>query len=534
MMRKHTNWILLVLIGLSVIAFLLFTIPNSKASEDLAMVSMFEPDEGVMIPVIQQMVAPRENTRSFVYHFIAYEFYSYGFPHFAPSALVLLVLKWLSLDGKMPAVMLSLRQVISVLPMLLVLLLLVYMQDRFKTYRSIVLFLFLLFVPALVQNGFWWHPDGLVLLLSTLVIFFLWKDGRRFKWLFFAAAAVCGIMVALKIVGVYFFLTIGMVLIWGLVEKKLTWKKLIWVSVGFILIMLIAAVIASPHLFIPVERELAFNILRREILETSKGYGVVYEKGLGAAWPTLIKFYGQAIFLLTTIAVTIWGVWKKESRFLHALTLAWFIPLSIYLIFFSHFKYQYWLPVAIPLFSNLVILLPASKADWQDRWVYKIIRILLILIVAIQLGFFIKQSSQTFIKRTERAESNQEIAFYALAMEKLEPLGQDPVSAYYDYRLYLPEKENWSAETSYELLSYAFLDSRQYDLLFLYNQRIRDYLDPSAEGIDPQAFEQSQAFYRDAEAGTIEKYYLLFKNETALLFIRDGFCQQYYVTSVCP
>ncbi len=533
-MRKQTNWILLTLIALAVIVFLLFTIPNSKASVDLAMVSMFEPDEGVMIPVIQQMTAPKEGIRAFVYHFIAYEFYSYGFPHFAPSALVLMVLKWLDLDGNMPAVMLSLRQVISVLPMLLALLLLVYMQDGFKTYRSIVLFLFLLFVPALVQNGFWWHPDGLVLLLSTLVIFFLWMDGRRFQWRFFAAAAVCGIMVALKIVGVYFFLTIGMVLIWGLVEKKLNGKKFLWVSVLFILVMLIATVIASPHLVIPEQRVLAFNILRREILETSKGYGVVYEKGLAAALPTLEKNYGQAIFLLTAIAVTVWGVWKKESRFLHALTLAWFIPLSIYLVFFSHFKYQYWLPVAIPLFSNLALLLPVDKADWNGRRGWKVIRILLILVVAVQMGFFIQQSAQRFIRRTARAESNQEISFYSLAMEKLAPLGDAPVSVYYDYRLYVREKENWEIETSYELLDYAFLNRKEYDLLFLYNQRIRDYLDPTAEGIDLETFALNQAFYRDAEAGTIENYYLLFNNETASLFIRDGVCQEYYSTSLCP
>ena len=56
----------------------------------------------------------------------------------------MLPLQWLGRLGDMPLVMLVLRQFISVLPMLAALLLLVYMQDGFRTYRSPVLFAFLL------------------------------------------------------------------------------------------------------------------------------------------------------------------------------------------------------------------------------------------------------------------------------------------------------------------------------------------------------------------------------------------------------
>jgi hypothetical protein len=532
-MRKHTNWIFITLILISSIVLILFAIPNSKASGNIAKISMFEPDEGITIPVIQKMISPKESLKQFVYYFFAYQYYFYGFPHFGSSAFVLLILQWFNQAQNLSLVMLSLRQIISVLPMLLALLILVYMQDRFKTYRSIVLFVLLLAVPGLVQNGFWWHPDGLVLLLSTLVIYFLWRDDRKFGLSFFLAAAVCGVLIATKLVGAYFFLAVGMTVIWGIFKKEISWKKAILKSIAFIVIMFVSFVISNPFLLLKGDRTLYFDIVQKQTLLLSEGYGIIYEKGLKGAWPLMHQYYGEAIFLITAIGVTMWGIWKKETRFLHALILTWFIPLTLSLLYFSHFKYQYWLPVAIPLFSNLVLLLPANKQEWGSKRIQQIIRILLLAIVGIQMVLFVKQSTQLFIDRTNREKDNKEIAFYNRAMEQLEPIAPDPVYAYYDYRLYLPETENWVAETSFDLLDYEFINSRDFDVLMLSHQRILDYLNPSATGIDPEAFAQNQAFYRDANEGKIEGYHLLFRNETALLYIRDDFCQVYFDPATC-
>ena len=349
-MDKTQRRVILVLGLLSLAAFLLFSIPNSKASDNLAMVTMFEPDEAVMLPVIQRMIGPYPDLLHMVYRFIAYSFYSYGFPHFAPSALVYKALSLFGQETNMPLLMLALRQIITVIPMLASLWLLVYMQDQFKTWRSAALFGFMILVPAVVQNGFWWHPDGQVMLYSSLVLFFLWKDQLQFGRYYYIAAAVCGVLVAIKVVGFFFFLTIGTVLVLGLASKKLNLRQFFVKAGIFILIMAAAILVASPHLLIPKHREFAFTILKREIFETSKGYGVLYEKGLAAAWPTIRDYYGEALFLLITLGLSIWGLWKRENRLLRVLILTWFIPLSTHLLFFSHFKYQYWLPVALPLF----------------------------------------------------------------------------------------------------------------------------------------------------------------------------------------
>ena len=139
---------LFICLAMAITAFVLFVLPNRVASENLSMVQMFQPDEGSALPPVFKMIAPASSLNQALRSFVFYDYYYYGFPYFGLSALVLLPLRWLGLLADMPLVMLILRQFISVLPMLAALLILVYIQDGFRTYRSPVLFLFLLSVPA--------------------------------------------------------------------------------------------------------------------------------------------------------------------------------------------------------------------------------------------------------------------------------------------------------------------------------------------------------------------------------------------------
>lgn len=529
---KKKNWVIFSIALISLLAFIFFALPNSLASENMAMVTMFEPDESVFIPIIKRMVSPQPNLLHTIYRFVAYGFYSYGLPVFAPTAIVYKILSWFGQGENLPLVMLTLRQVISVIPMLASLWVLVYLQDQFKSWRSLALFVFLLSVPAVVQNAFWLHPDGLVMLGASLVLYFLWKDNLTFSKHFYIAAVCCGILAALKVVGLFFFLTIAVILIWGLIEKRLTFKQVLIKGISFIFILAVAILIASPHYLIPNHRLMAFNVLKREILETSKGYGIFYEKGLSSAWETMHTFYGEAVFLLTALGVSIWSLWDKHRRFLSILIMTWLLPLTIHLLFFSQFKYQYWLPVAMPLFSNLVLLLPKDKDDWARKQNVNIVRLILLIVVVIQFGLFIRKDFELFRTRNERAENNPSIQFYEKALAELAPVTQDKL-VYYDYRLYMPDKQGWFIENSFDLLTYDYIQSRNFDLLFLSQQRIRDYLHPSAVGIDPTTFAQSQEFYRDADQASLQGYKLLMRDDTVLLYIRQDVCEKYYSPDRC-
>jgi hypothetical protein len=59
----------------------------------------------------------------------------------------------------------------------------------------------------------------------VLTIFFLKRDNLHFGWNFLLAAAMSGVATATKLVGVYFFLAVGLTLLLGLLLKKASWKK---------------------------------------------------------------------------------------------------------------------------------------------------------------------------------------------------------------------------------------------------------------------------------------------------------------------
>lgn len=521
-MPRSKPLILILLALISLIVVVIFYFPNVRASENVPMVQIFEPDESAPFYNVIKMISPSAGLKSAVIQFIFYKYYYYGFPHFALSAASLVPLKWANQLDNIPLVFLTLRQLISLVPMLLGLLVLVYLQDGFRTYRSIALYIFLLAIPAVVRNNFWWHPDGLVVLFSSLVLFFLWKDNLRFGWRFFLAAIINGILIATKIVGVYFFLAIGLTLILGLVLKKISLRKSIILGVGYIGIMAVSFVLANPLLFWESGRTAYFTTFSKQIGLLDQGYGIVYQKGLAAAWSVAKNYYGWAFFILTALAVAIWGIIRGRQKFLSALILAWFIPLTISLIFFTHFKFQYWLPVVLPLISSIAVIFPEKVSFDTGKRPRAAIQIALILLVAAQFAQFLYQDAHAYSARLHRAENNAEIAFYNTAVQQIGAITNGELRVYYDYRLYIPATGGWSVETSYELLDYNYIQNANFDVLLLYEQRIRDYINPNVTGIDPEQFAQSLIFYTDAYNGTVQGYQLIHRDDVALIFMKDA------------
>ncbi|HTX92055.1 MAG TPA: hypothetical protein VMC09_12650 [Anaerolineales bacterium] len=516
-------------------AFALFILPNAVASQNLSMVQMFQPDEAVPMPYIFKMIAPAGSLNLALRQFVFYEYYYYGFPYFALSALVILPLQWAGRLADLPLVMLILRQVVSVLPMLAGLLLLIYMQDGFKSYRSPVLFAFLLSVTAVVQNNLWWHPDGLTFLFVVLTIFFLVRDNLRFGWNFLAAAVFTGIATATKLIGVYFFLAVGLTLVLGIVLRKASWKKLVGMALGFICVMGLSYLIANPFLLSHWARTEYIDIFHKQTGFLSDGYGVVYDKGLAAAWPTMHASYGELLFLLVALGVAAWGVWRGPQRLLHGLILAWFIPLTVVVLWVSHFKFQYWMPVALPLFSSLVLVLPGQWKPDLSSIKSRFARMAglsawgaALILLVVQFGLFVVNDVQAYTSDLHRADNNQRIQFYTQAVTALAPIPSGPLHVYYDYRLYVPPTPGWTTDTNYDLLDYTYIQQNKFDVLFLLEQRILDYTNPNAKGIDATVFAQNQAFYRDAENGTITGYHLVFRNSLGLVLVRDELYQKYF------
>ncbi len=66
------------------------------------------------------------------------------------------------------------------------------------------------------------------MLFVTLTIFFLDRDRLRFGRNFYLAAAACGMATAIKLLGAFFFLTIPVVVILGILQRKITSPRPRW------------------------------------------------------------------------------------------------------------------------------------------------------------------------------------------------------------------------------------------------------------------------------------------------------------------
>jgi hypothetical protein len=526
--RRKRIQIALVCAAIGVVVFLIFSWLNKLSSTNLAMVSMFEPDEGVLVPFIQKMVAPASGISQFLHQFIFYDYYFYGFPFFALSALIVLPLRLTGLIDQMPLFMVLTRQFISVLPMIAAVMILVYLQDGFKSYRSPFLMIFLLSIPAVVRNNLWWHPDGLTILLVVLTLFFLVKDDLRFGRFFLLAALFTGLATAIKYIGLYYFLAVGLTIFLGLVTRRASIKRIFGMSFAFVLIMVTVFLVSNPFLISHWARDTYLQIFQQQTTVLSEGYGVVYAKGIPAALPPIEENYGGLLIFAIPLAATIWGAFSGHRRLLHALIIVWFIPITITVFFISHFKFQYWLPVALPVFSCIAMLMPGRMG--RDQWFRKenIIKSILLVIMIFQFGRFIVSDIHIIQERIGRAENNPRIEFFGQTIAALAPLESQTLNVYYDYRLYNPGREGWTVSTTFDLLNYAYFEKTKFDVLMLLNQRIKDYINPGVQGIDPGEFSLSQQFYRDADAGQLMGYRLVFRNQTGSLFLREKLFQEYF------
>ncbi len=486
------------------------------------MVWMFEPDEGVVLPYVLAMIEPAASLAAAARQFVFYGYYHYGFPYFGFSALVLLPLQWAGQIDNIPLVMLALRQMVNVLPMLMALLLLVYLFDRFKSYRSPLLLLILLSVPAVMRNFVWWHPDGLVTLLMTAGIFFLWRDRLRLGWNFLLSAVMVGVASALKLVGLFFFLAVGVVILAALVEKKVVIIRAAAMGLAYLTVMAGSFVLANPFLLSEWARTEYIYTLNKQFYLVREGYEIVYERGIRAAFPIVREYYGVGILLIPALYAAVTGLFNPARRLLNGIILANFISLTINIFFFTHFKFQYWLPAVLPLIACLVQLLPEKPVLNMDNLRARVLPLAMMSVVLVQVVVFLGQDAAFWSERTARAENNERLQFHDRVVEQLSAWQRQPLKVYYDYRLYFLDTPFWQGQTTFDLLSYEWLRETDFDVLILLQQRIRDYLHPEAEGIDTEQFARNQAFYRDADRGALTGYALLYRDSIGLIFVRQN------------
>lgn len=412
---------LIILALLGCLYFAIFMWPNNLGAESEGMLLGTSVDEPITYPHVIRMISTPKDFKDFIGRWTIYGDYHYGYPFYLSSALVVLPVKMVHGDDFVKYTQLNLlllRQLISVLPMILAAGFITFAQTRFQSlWKSVFLFVLILSIRGVVRGNIqWWHPDALSVLAVVLTLLWLDRDQLRFGRNFWLAAIASGFAIGIKLAGIFFAPVIAVYLLAGLLRKQLTLRQAVIKAVLFLVVMFATILITNPFLLNSGARQEMINIQMGKTQEFAEGYvgkegdnTFYYQKGpFFWAW-TLRTWFAQPLLLaflsISLLAGCIWG----PRRSINLLIMAWTVPYSIYLLWFLAVKPDhYWLPIALPFYSaalNLWDCLPAMLSrpwkkitGWTVRFDY-VLRALLLVTLLIHFGWNIARPYSGIIAR---------------------------------------------------------------------------------------------------------------------------------------
>lgn len=542
-MKKSTSvFIVLLLLGAGY--FFLFWAPNSTGARDFNMTFIFEQDEPAQYPHVIGMIETRTTVSRAIYRFFAYQHYYFGFPYYLYSALVLLPVKFSQGLENVSLNMLLLRQFVNTLPMIAAVMILVYLQTRFESYlKSAFLFLFLLSVPAVVFNNMWIHPDSLVFLFIVLTFFFLDKDDLQFGKSFYLAALFCGLAVATKLIGLFFFLAIPYYIYLGWRQGRIDTRKGLITATLFVTIMFSTAVLANPFLFWASERAFALKT-QTNLQDSIRGGFIVAYQNSPLIWLQVIeKWYGLLIFILFALAALFIAAFKGERRLLNQLIMIWALPFMAYIAFALMVRAKHFpIPILVPVFSALpayfTFFAPARFSNpWGEYLKKNGLRLILILvgtlIVGAQINYSLRRDISLYEENLHREETSPSIQFYSkIEQEYLSKIVLDrQLVIFRDVMIYVPNSPRYEDHFKWGVSDYEIALKDNPDLLILNKQHLYDYTQPGqAENAKDPDFALTVQFYRDVLDGTVKGYTLLYQDGFGIVYISTPLYDQFFAS----
>ncbi len=538
MLKTTQSRVFLLLLLISVGYFVAFLPINAQGAEDQYMISVFEPDEFAQYPhPIRMLNQPGNSVKESIYRFTAYQHYYYGYPFYLFSAVgVLLPLKLLGL-ATTQNMLLFYRQIVSLLPMMAALMLMVFVQTRFKSYlRSTLLYLFLLTIPVVVQNNTWWHPDSLVFFFVALTFYLLDADDLSFGKNFYLAAVACGLAIATKLIGLFFVFAIPTYIFIGWRTGKLTLMGTIKPALGFVTLMVMTFLIANPFLVFRGEREAALKIQSAQAEAVSEGFVLSYDKGPATWLPVLNEKYGGSLFLLVMVVSLGFGIANKDRRSINLLILVWSVPFAFYLLFFSALKSEhYFLPVLLPVFSALPFIfdgLLSQPLSFTKQNAWRLGVLVLVYVVLLNQVFYNLKFDATFYSAGMRKEADSPSLqfFRQLDADYLSKIPPDsPLVIYRDVRMYVSDRPAWEVRHRWGTTDYAYIEKTNPDVIVLWKQRLYDYTNEGAleRALNSDQVSEAVRFYRDALDHQISGYQLVYENDFGMAYVRAGLHQEF-------
>lgn len=548
-MTREQKFVLWGIALLGLVYFALFIPVNLTGARDPGMLAVFETDEYAQYPHVIRMLTPGDTVYQSIRNFAVYLHYYYGYPFYFFSALALLPLRLIlgaDWTAATPIIVLVLRQMLNVLPAVLAAGLLTWVQTRFKpAWLALSLFAFLLAVPAVVVNDFWWHPDGLLLVFVALTFYFLDRDQLRFGRNFYFAAAAVGLATGAKHLGLFFFLAVPVYILYGIFEKKISLGRAIAAAALFVVVLALTIVITNPLLLLPQERAEIIATQRLQWQQSTQGYWTVNPDtyfSLGQYPEDFRKHYGEILFILLALVALGLGIYQRKRRLISLVTLAWIVPFMSYFLFVATTRRtHYFIPVILPLFAALVNLFPAVGSSlksrvpggqprseqilWIGRWAA-------LMLIVFQAAEFLWQDALLYREQAGRERTSLSLQF----TDQMEPAVLDRIVlnrllvVYHDWKVYVPEEPSRRIEMLWDLANYDAIAEINPDVILLERGNVEMFSPASflENALNPGNAAALHKFYGDAARGSLQGYTLVYQDGFALAFVQNGLYQAFF------
>ncbi|MCD6576902.1 MAG: hypothetical protein J7K66_02685, partial [Anaerolineaceae bacterium] len=381
----------------------------------------------------------------------------------------------------------------------------------------------LLLIPALVMNGFWWHPDGLGLFFISLTMLFLSLDKWRYSHFFYLAAVSAGIAAGIKYLGLFFVLTIPAYLLWGLITKKINPKTTATKAAFFLILMVVVIIFTNPLLLLPLERSELIATQKTQFSRTSTGELIGMQPFLENGWLPhwFTDNFGTLPFLLALLCALYFGWRKKEHQLEAMLITTYIIPLGIIISLMSLRRTHYLLPIFLPLAASLGFILPDSWDQFKTSLKRRLFSWVAVVLLAYQVASFVITDFSQFQNMHNREDQSASIAFYHDIKQNIfSTLPEEALVVYRDWKVYFPSDTHTTVFMDWDLADYEMLSEQQPDYLLLDNVYIttygsEDFLESSAS---PGRLGPMHTFYSDALNNSIDGYQRIYKDQFGSVF----------------
>lgn len=526
--KTTLKWMFLI----GVMIFLLMIPANMTGAKTAEMLSVFEVDEYAQYSHVIRMLTPGETLYQTLRNFFIYQHYFYGFPFYFFSALSLLPIRLFIPDwtANTTLIVTWLRQMISVLPMIAAVMLLVNTFIGLKRRRiALAATVFLLSMPVVVLNNFWWHPDSLSFFFIALVFYFLNRDELRFGKYFMLAAAACGFAVGTKMQGLFFAGVIPVLLVVGVIRNKVSSGNALKKGFLFVIVMAVFIVLSNPLLLLPQERSEIFSVQKRQIEQTSIGTFTQNRnhslEGWSFAEPIEKNYAGSWFFVLAAAGCLIGLRGNPSDRLRTLLLTAYLIVAGTVLFVTPTVRTYYLLPFALPLFTGYGNYFQFSQLHLPKER-QRIFNLLFALLALIPMGLNLGTDWHFYRMQLAREQSSGSLQFYAVVESEILPdlnIKDRTVRILKDWKVYFPQQAGIAVAIDWDMITAETIEREYPDLILLEQENMRAFSDPGVvtDAVDPQKMSAIHNLYKDASADALSGYRQVFSDHFGAAFVRE-------------